>query len=205
MFTRKTPIKHDSHSSNYVHKPENLPDTALAAIMPFKKHKDVSDFISFVLEALERNAHWINSLVGKRDGFKCALMTGSGPNRFQIHQVIYPSEGETVSFEIECRDSEDYDKVAIAAILKLTNVEIDRMLKYIKTRLFERTVIREELSKGKLLGISYAVLRPLYDKQYRMMERIVIGSSVKCASPVKRRLVDKSIARNPLKRAKKVA
>lgn len=205
MFTRKASVKDDSRSRVYVPKSEILPDTALAAIMPFKKQKDVNDFVSFVLEALERNAHWINSLVGKQNGFKCAIMTGAGPNRFQIHQMIYPSQ-EAFRFEIECRDSEDYDKVAIAALVKLTNVDVDRILKYIKTRFFEQTVMREELVKGKLLGMNYAILRPLYgnDKQYRIMERIVIGSSTKCVSPIKRRLMDNSITRNPLKKAKKV-
>ncbi|CAG4997080.1 unnamed protein product [Parnassius apollo] len=202
MFSRKSK---QSHSGNFTPKPESLPDIALAAIVSYKKQKDINDFISFILEALERNADWLNDLVGKQNSFRCALMTGSGPNRFQIQQIIYPSSENEVKFQIECKDSEDYDKVAIAALIKLNNANMERMMKYTKSRFFENSLIKEELIKGKMLGINYAVLRSLSDKQYRLFERIVIGSSSKCISPVKRRLEDKSMTRNPLKRVKKLA
>ncbi|XP_045536896.1 uncharacterized protein LOC123721645 [Papilio machaon] len=204
MFTKKSSSRRVDLPDTYSPKPEYLPDTALAAIVSYKKQKDVNDFVSFVLDALERNAHWLNNLVDKQNSFRCAFMIGSGPNRFQIKQIIYPQQDAELKLEVDCRDSDDYDKVAIAALLKLTSADIDRVLKYTKTRFFENTLMREELYKGKLIGISYAVLRPIYDDQFRLSERIVIGNTLRYGSPMKRRLVDKSVTRN-VKKAKKVS
>ncbi|XP_045499819.1 uncharacterized protein LOC123697370 [Colias croceus] len=181
-----------------------LPEVALAAIATYKKQKEVGDFMTFLLAALERNSEWLNAVVGKQPNFKCALMVGAGPNRFQLQEVIYPASEACVKLEVELRDSEDYDKLAIAAILKLSNVEIDNLLLYMKTRLHENIVLRDDLLRGKAMGVTFAVLRPFSDKQYRVMERIIIGNSLKCLTPTKKRRRDeKSIIRSPLKRIKR--
>ncbi|CAK1542986.1 unnamed protein product [Leptosia nina] len=199
MFGRKG-IKAERTSSPKA--VDSLPEVALAAIVTYKKQKELGDFMSFLLGALERNCEWLNVVVGKQPNFSCALMVGAGPNRFQVQETIYPTS-DNVKLEIEQRDSEDYDKVAIAAILKLTNLEIDSLLKYIKTRLHENPLLKDDLIKGKAMGINFAVLRPLNDKQYRVMDRIVVGSSLKCVLPSKKRRRDeKSLVRAPLKRFK---
>lgn len=205
MFNKKSPIKsgHEPGSSSPRAK-DGLPEVAVAAIASYKKQKEVSDFMSFFLEALERNSDWLNGVVVKQSNFRCALMVGAGPNRFQLQEIIYPAEKE-IKLQVEQRDSEDYDKIAIAALFKLPNAEIDHLLKYIKTRLYDNLFLKEDLLKGKAMGISYAVLRPFSEKQYRVMERIVMGSSMKCVVPVKKRRRDeKSLARSPIKRAKRV-
>ncbi|XP_045451933.1 uncharacterized protein LOC123660959 [Melitaea cinxia] len=207
MFAKKTPIKFGHGLSTSVPKSKDvLPEVALAAIASYKKQKEVSDFMSFFLGALERNSDWLNGVVGKQTNFRCALMVGAGPNRFQLQEIIYPTSENDIQLEVEHRDSEDYDKIAIAALLKLTNFEIDQLLKYIKNRLHDNRILKEDLLKGKSLGISFAVLRPFSEKQYRVVERITIGSSMKCVIPVKkRRLDEKSIARSPLKKTKRFA
>ncbi|XP_068631141.1 uncharacterized protein [Battus philenor] len=203
MFSKKSSPRQDIRPDSYMPKPENLPDVALAAIMPYRRQKDVTDFANYVLDALERNTHWLNTLIEKQNCFRCALMTGSGPNRFQIRQIIYPQPETESRLEIECRDSEDYDKVAIAALLKLSSADVDRIIKYTKTRFFENSLMKEELSKGKLLGFSYALLRPLYENHYRITERFLTSNSAPCSSTPKRRLIDRPITRSP-KKAKQV-
>lgn len=207
MFAKKTPIKFGHGLSTSVQKSKDvLPEVALAAIASYKKQKEVSDFMSFFLGALERNSDWLNGVVGKQTNFRCALMVGAGPNRFQLQEIIYPTSENDIQLEVEHRDSEDYDKIAIAALLKLTNFEIDQLLKYIKNRLHDNRILKEDLLKGKSLGISFAVLRPFSEKHYRVVERITIGSSMKCVIPVKkRRLDEKSIARSPSKKTKRFA
>ncbi|XP_038212839.1 uncharacterized protein LOC119833040 [Zerene cesonia] len=211
MFGKKSSSKSGRDSSSPKASPrasprsiDALPEVALAAIATYKKQKEVGDFMTFLLAALERNSEWLNALVGKQANFKCALMVGAGPNRFQLQEVIYPTSEACVKLEVELRDSEDYDKLAIAAILKLSNVEIDNLLRYMKTRLHENIVLRDDLIRGKAMGVTFAVLRPFSDKQYRVMERIIIGNSLKCLAPTKKRRRDeKSIIRSPLKRIKR--
>lgn len=204
MFSKKTTQKsgHERHSSPRVI--EALPEVALAAIVTYKKQKELGDFMSFLLAALERNSDWLNVVVGKQANFKCALMVGAGPNRFLLQEIIYPTSNSDIKLEVELRESEDYDKLAIAAILKLTNFEIDNLLTNIRHRLHENKVLKDDLIKGKAMGVNFAVLRPFSDKQYRIMERIVIGSSLKCVIPTKKRRRDeKSTVRSPLKRIKR--
>ncbi|KAM3961969.1 uncharacterized protein ACR2FA_003858 [Aphomia sociella] len=202
MATKK-PIRQnrDSNEKN----PGNLPDIALAAIAPYKKQKEVSDFMNFLLEALERNSTWLNSVVAKQSNFKCAFMAGAGPNPFQLQEIIYPSKDQNIKLEVELKGSEDHDKIAVAALLKLSVMDMDHLLKYIKTKLFDNPILKDDLLKGKALGISFAVLRPYSEKQYRVMERIVIGSSMKCALPVKkRRREEKLFIGPPIKKTKRV-
>lgn len=208
MFGKKPPIKfgHDA-STNSAKGKDASPEVALAAILSYKKQKEVSDFMSFFLSVLERNSDWLNGVVSKQTNFRCALLVGSGPNRFRLQEIIYPSEGKDIRLEVEHRDCEDFDKVAIAAILNLTNYEIDHLLRYIKTRLYENP-LREDFIKGKEMGINFAVLRPFTENQYRLVERIVIGSSMKCVlSPTvkKRKRDDKSLIKTAFKKAKQVA
>ncbi|XP_052742236.1 uncharacterized protein LOC128198861 [Bicyclus anynana] len=208
MFAKKTPVKleHEPNCSNANGK-DALPEVALAAILSYKKQKEIGDFMSFFLDALERNSDWLNGVLSKQTNFRCALMVGAGPNRFQLQEVIYPNGEKDLNLEVEHRDSEDLDKVAIAGILNLPNYEIDNLLRYIKTRLNENPM-RDDFIKGKELGINFAVLRPFSDNQYRIMERIVISSSMKCFEPQiqkKRKRDEKNLARSPLKRAKRVA
>lgn len=185
---------------------DGLPDLALAAIVSYKKQKEVSDFINFLLGALERNSDWLNTVVGKQNNFRCAFMAGAGPNRFQLQEIIYPSEDEDIKLEVELRDSEDHDKIAIAALLKLSSSDMDNLLRYIKTRLFENPMLKEDLLKGKAMGLSFAVLRPFSEKQYRVMERIVIGNMMKCPSPIKKRRRDEKLFIGPpIKKTRRVA
>ncbi|PZC77799.1 uncharacterized protein LOC126055383 [Helicoverpa armigera] len=203
MATKRPPIK---KPRELVDKAAELPEVALAAIASYKKQKEVGDFINFLLAALERNSNWLNTLVGRQNNFRCALMVGAGPNRFQLQEIIYPSGGSDIKLEVELKDSEDHDKIAIAALVKLTNIDLEHLLKYIKTRLCDNTMLREDLLKGKALGVSFAVLRPFSDKQYRVMERIVIGSSMKCVVPMikKRRRDEKIVSGPPFKKTRKV-
>ncbi|XP_059062815.1 uncharacterized protein LOC131855556 [Achroia grisella] len=202
-MTSKKPIRQSRESSEK--NPQRLSDVALAAISSFKKQKEVSDFMNFLLGALERNSDWLNTVIAKQNNFKCAFMTGAGPNRFQLQQIIYPSKEDDIKLEVEVKDSEDYDKIAVAALLKLSNMDMDYLLNYIKTKLFDNPLLTKDLLKGKSLGISFAVLRPLSEKQYRVMERIVIGSSMQCAVPIKkRRREEKLFIGPPIKKTKRV-
>lgn len=202
MATKRPPIK---KPRDMPEKAVDLPEVALAAIASYKKQKEVSDFINFLLAALERNSNWLNTIVGRQNNFRCALMVGAGPNRFQLQEMIYPSGDNDIKLEVELKDSEDHDKIAIAALVKLTNIDLEHLLKYIKTRLCDNTMLREDLLKGKALGVSFAVLRPFSDKQYRVMERIVIGSSMKCVVPVKKRRRDEKLLTGPpFKKTRKV-
>ncbi|XP_012547571.1 uncharacterized protein LOC105841974 [Bombyx mori] len=180
------------------------PQIALAAITSYKKQIEISEFINFLLEALERNAVWLNTLVGNQNNFKCALMVGAGPNRFQIQEIIYPARNNNVKLEVELKDSEDHDKIAVAAVLQLSNADITNLLKYIKTRLFENSMLKDDLLKGKSMGVGFALLRPFNDKQYRVMERIVISSPTKCLTTVKKRKDEKIFNAPPIKRTKKI-
>lgn len=185
---------------------DSLPDIALAAIAPYKKQREVTDFMNFLLDALERNSAWVNTLIGKQANFKCAFMSGAGPNRFSLQEIIYPVKDDVdIQLEVEQKDAEDYDKVAVAALLKLSNLDIDFLLKYIRTRLHDNLVLKEDLLKGKSLGFSFAVLRPINDKQYRVMERISIGNTVKAQLPIsKRRREDKLFIGPPIKKTKRI-
>ncbi|CAG9788115.1 unnamed protein product [Diatraea saccharalis] len=204
MASKKITVKRSREPSE--RSVDTLPDIALAAIASYKKQKDVSDFINFLLGSLERNSDWLNGVVSKQNNFKCAFMVGAGPNRFQLQGVIYPSQEEDLKIEVELKDSEDHDKIAIAALLKLSNQDIDSLLKYIKTRLFDNALLKDDLLKGKAMGLSFAVLRPLSERQYRVMERIVIGNPVKCPSPVKkRRREEKALFGPALKKTRRVA
>ncbi|XP_052750296.1 uncharacterized protein LOC128200549 [Galleria mellonella] len=195
-MTPKKPIRHIRELTDK--NPEHLPDIALAAIISYKKQNEVSDFMNYLLEALERNCTWLNNVIAKQNNFKCAFLTGAGPNRFQIQEIIYPSkEEEDIKLEVEFKDSEDYDKVAVAALFKLSNMDLDYLLKYIKTKLFDNSILTEDLLKGKALGISFAVLRPLSEKQYCVMERIAIGSSMKCMVPMKKRREEEKLFIGP--------
>ncbi|XP_050344334.1 uncharacterized protein LOC126769519 [Nymphalis io] len=207
MFGKKSPIKFAREPSTSSPKGKDVfPEVALAAIASYKNQKEVSDFMSFFLGALDRNSDWLNGVVGKQTNFRCALMVGAGPNRFYLQEIIYPTSEDDIKLEVEHKDSEDYDKIAIAALLKLSNSEIDQLLKYVKTRLYDNRLLKEDLLKGRSLGISFAVLRPFSEKQYRVIERLVIGSSMKCVLPLKKRKLDeKSITRSPLKKTKHVA
>lgn len=200
MSTKRPPLKKSRDSEDKV---LDLPEVALAAVSSYRKQKEVGDFINFMLTSLERNSNWLNTVVDKQNNFRCAILAGAGPNRFQLQEIIYPSGDDDIKLEVEMKDSEDYDKIAIAALLKLTNLEIDNLLKYIKTRMTENTMLREDLLKGKALGISFAVLRPLSEKQYRVMDRIVIGSSMKCVVPVKKRRRDERFTGPPIKKNRK--
>lgn len=203
MATKRPPAKRGRETSS-ARSAEILPDVALAAIASYRKQKEVGDFINFMLEALERNSNWLNNVVGKQTNFRCALMTGAGPNRFQIQEIIYPSNDQEIKLEVELNESEDHDKVALAALLKLGNNDLENLLKYIKTRMCDNEMLKEDLLKGKAMGISFAVLRPFSDKQYRVMERIVIGSNMTCAEPCKmRRRKDKSLTETILRKTKR--
>lgn len=194
MPTKRPPLKKSRDSAD---KDVDLPEVALAAVVSYRKQKEVGDFINFMLTTLERNSNWLNSVVDRQNNFRCALLVGSGPNRFQLQDIIYPCGDTDIKLEVEMRDSEDHDKIAIAALLKLSNLDIDNLLKYIKTRMTENSMLREDLLKGKAMGITFAVLRPLSEKQYRIMERIVIGSSMKCVVPVKKRRRDERLFTGP--------
>ncbi|XP_050677721.1 uncharacterized protein LOC126974295 [Leptidea sinapis] len=182
---------------------ESFPEIALAAIVSYKKQKEIGDFMSFLLAALDRNSDWLNNVVGKQANFKCALMVGAGPNRFQIQQIIYPTDESELKLEVEQRDSDDFDKIAVAAIMKLRNSQIDLLLKYIKNRLYENPKLLDELLQGKAMGIQFALLRPCSEKQFRIMERIVVGNSMKCLVPTKKRRRDDKSVRFPLKKIKR--
>lgn len=203
MTTKKQGLKRGREST--IKNVDAQPEVALAAIASYRKQKEVSDFINFMLEALERNSNWLNSVVGKQPNFKCALMIGAGPNRFQVQEIIYPSNNEDIKLEVELNDSEDHDKIALTALLKLGNIDMENLLKYIKTRMYDNPMLKEDLLKGKALGISFAVLRPITDKQYRIMERIVIGSTMKCPVELskKRRREDRSLAETIMRKPKR--
>ncbi|KAJ2951731.1 hypothetical protein O0L34_g13896 [Tuta absoluta] len=189
-----------------VNTPELLPDVAVAAIASYRRQKEVGDFITFLLEALERNSNWLNNVVSKQANFRCALMTGSGPNRFQIQEMIYPSNKDDIRLDVELTDTDDYDKVAFAAIIKLNNAEIEGLLKYIKTRMYDNPILKEDLLKGKAMGISFAIMRPFTDKQYRIIERVVVGREpVKEVEPAtkKRRREDRSLAETILRKTRR--
>ncbi|XP_063384945.1 uncharacterized protein LOC134671093 [Cydia fagiglandana] len=190
----KTPVKRtwESASVNLV---DNLPEIALAAIVPSRCQKEICEFINFLLHALERNSNWLNNILSRQPYFRCAFMLGSGPNRFQIKDIIYPSENKNVKLQIELKDSEDLDKIAIAALLKLNNSEIQKILEYIKTKLYDNIYLKDDMLKGKSMGIQYALLRPFTDKQYRIAERIVVGTSMKCMLPARFR--DDSPSKSP--------
>lgn len=203
ISTKLPPLKKSRDSEE---KALDLPEVALAAVASYKKQNvlQVGEFITFMLSSLERHSNWLNTVVDKQNNFRCAILAGAGPNRFQLQQIIHPSDEDSdIKLEVEMKDSEDHVKIAIAALLKLTNLEIDNLLKYIKTRMMENSMLREDLLKGKAMGISFAVLRPLSEKQYRVTERIVIGSSVKCVVPVKKRRRDERFTGPPIKRTRK--
>ncbi|XP_063538420.1 uncharacterized protein LOC134747726 [Cydia strobilella] len=178
----KIPVKRPRESPS-VNLGDNLPEIALAAIVPSRRQKEICEFIDFLLHALERNSTWLNNVLSRQPYFRCAFMLGAGPNRFQIKDIIYPSKNQNVKLQIELKDSEDLDKIAIAALFKLSNSEIQKILEYIKTKLYNNIFLKDDMMKGKSMGIQYALLRPFTDKQYRVAERIVVGSSMKCVLP----------------------
>lgn len=201
MSTKNSPVKRRREQSE---RAAELHEVALAAIASYKKQKEVNDFINYLLESLEGNSSWLNTVMGKQTNFKFVLMAGAGPNRFQIREIIYPAGDDDITLEVEFQDSDDYDKIAVAAIIKLCSSDIDRLMKYIKTHLFDNSTLKEDLLKGKALGISFAILRPFAEKQYRVMERIVIGSSMKNMIPAKKIKDDRLYNEPPVKKAKKI-
>lgn len=201
MSHKKPPLKKGRDAE----KPTELPEVALAAVISYKKQKEVADFINFLLPALDRNSEWLNSIVVKQNNFKCALMVGAGPNRFTLQEIIYPSGDNEVKLEVDMKDNEDHDKIGIAALLKLTNSELDSLIKFLKTRMMDNEILREDLERGKALGVTYLVLRPMSENQYRVMERIVIGNSSKNLIPVKKRRREENILFGPpVKKTRKV-
>ncbi|XP_063365168.1 uncharacterized protein LOC134653705 [Cydia amplana] len=179
----KIPVKRPRESSS-VNEGVNLPEIALAAIVPSRRQKEIHGFINFLLQVLERNSTWLNNVLSAQPHFRCAFMLGAGPNRFQIKDIIYPSENQNVKLQIELKDSEDLDKIAIAAIFKLNNSEIQKILEYIKTKLYDNIFLKDDLLEGKSMGIQYALLRPFTDKQYRVAEHIVVGTTTKGMLPI---------------------
>lgn len=181
-------------------------EAAVAAIISYKKQKEVNDFINFLLEALDRNANWLNTVVGRQKNFRCALLVGAGPNRFQLQEIIYPTYEEEITLEVEMKESEDYDKVAIAALVQMSNLDEENLLKFMKTRIInENSMLREDIIQGKALGINFAILKPFAEKQYRVAERIAIGPSLKSIVPIKKRRKDeKMLVGPPLKKTRKV-
>ena len=206
MFGKKPFTKSAHESSTSSSKGKDAPEVALAAIVSYKKQKEVSDFMSFFLAALDRNSDWLNGVLGKQTNFRCGLMAGAGPNRFQLQEIVYPNDGKHIKLEVEHRDSEDHDKMAIAALLNLTNSEVEHVLKYIKTGFYEDSILAEDLMKAKEMGVHFAILKPFADKQYRVMERLVIinNNNMKGDASLKKRRREKSIVRSPLKRARRV-
>ncbi|CAB3221212.1 unnamed protein product [Arctia plantaginis] len=200
MATRRTTSKKAAELAE-----KEPPEVALAAIVSYKKQKEVNDFINFLLGALDRNANWLNTVVGRQKNFRCALLVGAGPNRFQLQEIIYPTYEEEITLEVEMKESEDHDKVAIAALVQMSNLDEENLLKFMKTRINENSMLREDIVQGKTLGISFAILKPFAEKQYRVTERIAIGSSLKSVVPIKKRRKDeKLLAGPPLKKTRKV-
>lgn len=203
MSPKRPPLKKSKES---IEKPiVEIPEVALAAVASYRRQKEVSDFINFMLEALERNSNWLNNVVDKQSNFRCALMVGAGPNRFQLQEIIYPSGDNEINLEVEMTESEDHNKIAIAALMKMSNLDIDLLMKYIKTRMIDNPILNSDLQKGKALGISFAVLRPVSDKQYRVMERIAVNSTKFPSSVKKRRQEEKLLSAPPVKKTRRVS
>lgn len=202
MYPKRPSLK---KGREVVEKPLELNEVALAAVVNYKTRREVADFIYFLLPALERNSDWLNSVVEKQNDFRCALLVGAGPNRYKLQQVIYPNDTDQVELEVDMADDEDYDKIAIGALLKLTHTDFENLMKFIKTRMMDNEPLCEDLLKGKTMGISYVVLRPMFNKQYRVVERIVIGSSLRCNPTIrKRHRDDKLWAGPPVKKTKNI-
>lgn len=179
--------------------PDGVPDVAFAAITSSKKQKEVGEFINYLLTALQRNGEWLNATVGKQNNFKCALMVGAGPNRFQLQEIIYPSNDKQIKLEVETRDSEDHDKLAIAAMFKMTHSTLNNVLDFLKNRLHENKTLKEDLMRGKGMGFTFAVLRPFSERHYRVMERIALNTSAPPALKKKREETGHSPVRKPKK------
>lgn len=181
--------------------PDGIPDVAFAAIASSKKQKEVGEFINYLLTSLKRNSEWLNSTVGKQNNFKCGLMVGAGPNRFQLQEIIYPSNDKQIKLEVETKDSEDHDKLAIAAMFKMSHTVLTNVLDFLKNRLHENKTLKEDLMKGKAMGVSFAVLRPFSERHYRVMERIALNTASPSGLKKKR---EGSVSRSPVRKAKKI-
>lgn len=156
-------------------------EVALAAITTCTQEQErIFEFVIYILHALERNHSFVNNYISRQPNFKCVLMVGDGPNRFRVKDVIYPVDHEDdFTLDIELCGSEDHDKIAFAALLKLSHDQISQILDYAKNKLTENSTLGQDLVKGKLLGASFAVLRATSAKHYRLGERISIGEMAK--------------------------
>lgn len=185
---------------SYTSRPsEAIPEVAVAAILSSKKQKDVNNFITFFLSVLEKHSDWLNKVVNRYTNFKCAMMVGAGPNRYQLQEIIYPLKDKPLKLEVELKGSEDHDKLAIAALLKITDSELNR----IKSQITEKSVLKEDLLAGKSMGVTFAILKPFTETQYRVMERLVIDSLINSGTKKRRRnsVTGRTV---PIKKAKHV-
>lgn len=182
---------------------DSLPEVAIAAVTSSRKKQEVSDFIDFMVSALERNSTKLNNLLLKRPTFSCALMVGAGPNRFQLQETIYPTQDEPLKLEFELQDSEDHDKVAIAAFVKLTSSELTHLMEFVRYHLGEKSSLKEDVLTGKSMGISYVVLSPVSDNIYRVSDRFVIDTSSTVIAKRKRKKAEPIIS--SFKRMKRVS
>ncbi|GBP36362.1 hypothetical protein EVAR_22494_1 [Eumeta japonica] len=169
---------------------ERLPETALAAIVPSKGVKLINEFFNFFVDVLEKHATWINDAILDQPGFRCVLLAGSGPNRFQIREVIYPSKSDKLNIEVEVKNSDDYDKLAVAALVKLPKSSLE----VIKNSL-PNYRIRDDLITGESMGVTYAVMEPATRGQFRIVDKLsiigagnarnVTGKKKRCKSELK--------------------
>lgn len=99
-------------------------------------------------------------------------------------------------------ESEDHDKIAIAALCKMTNANLQHTIDFLRNRLHEIRQLKEDMLRGKDMGVQFAVLKPITDKQYRIMERIVISNTSKI-TPVKKTLYYRPRSKEPPKKVKR--
>lgn len=152
---------------------DSVHEVAIAAISSSKKQNEVSKFINVLTSALERNSAWVNNFARKNPSFKCVFLIGSGTNCFKIHSVIYPSD-QPLQLEVELQDSEDYDKIGLAVLLKIDNSELNSMLEYARSRLGEHLLLREDLLAGKAIGISFLVLKSFADGEFKVIDKLLL-------------------------------
>lgn len=176
-----------------------LPDVALAAIFASNNQEQVNEFITFFLQALARNSVWVNKILEKSNYFKCALMQGAGPNRFKLIETIYPNLEGDIKLEVQVKEHEDHDKIAIAALTRMATPHLKNAIEFVRNRLGENKTLQEDLLRGRSMGVHFAVLKPIDDKHYRIVERLVIDN---CPTSNKKR--DKSMLQFAPKRARKV-
>lgn len=182
---RKSSVVNPSSSA------ESLLEVAVAAISPSNDQEKVNEFINFIITSLKRNADWLNSFVHKHSTFKCRMLVGAGADCFQLKNEIYPvSEGNPPKFEIELKDSVEYDQIGVAGIAEITKLEFDSLLDYIRSGLGESSVLKEDILRGQAMGISFVVLKPFLDKQLRVIEKIVDDCSITVVTKRKRKKIE---------------